>query len=269
MVQSVPGVGSVVLLKRRQLLDATGERAQLLDDLGPRAERRPLRLVGERHGHLGPDDPGERLDRVAFDRRQVIEAVHEHRRFAPPAGRGAERVDRSPRVQLGIEAPAPLELVREREIQRRDVVGVVGAAGVLGGPRGQRLGEPLGGDERALELGDQLPRGAREPACRCRLAEGPELEPADDAAQDVLALERRDPSPGVVGAPCHLRGEPGERHHRTEHRAIPGELPGVVLGVLGGRHDEHRPPPRSPGEGAEHLPGLRRVRGPEDEGQGH
>ena len=113
VVQRAAGVRRVVLLERRQLLDASGERAQLLHDLGPGAERRPLRLVGERHGHLDPDDPGERLDRVTLDRRQVVEAVNEHGRLPPAAGLGAERIDRPPRVQLGVEAAAPLELACE------------------------------------------------------------------------------------------------------------------------------------------------------------
>ncbi len=134
VMQRLPGLRRVVLLQRRQLLDAAGERAERLHDLGPGTERRALRLVGERHRHLDPDDPGQRLDRVPLDRRQVVEAVHEHRRLPPAAGLGAQCVDRPPRVQLGVDPAAAIELAHKRAVQRADVVRVVGAPRVLGGP---------------------------------------------------------------------------------------------------------------------------------------
>ena len=45
--------GLVVLVERRELADGRRPPPEVLDQLGPGGERRPLALVGERHGYVG------------------------------------------------------------------------------------------------------------------------------------------------------------------------------------------------------------------------
>jgi hypothetical protein len=68
-----------VRVLRGQLGDPLGERAQLLDGLGAGGERLAARLEGERHRDLHADHPRQRLHGVALERRQVVEAIEEHR----------------------------------------------------------------------------------------------------------------------------------------------------------------------------------------------
>ena len=110
VVQSVARAGRVVLVERRQLEHALGQRPQLLDRLGAGGERGPLRLVGERHGHVG----ARRSARASRPRRARAPSGRRSRRRtpgrcptdrAPPAARRA-RATRT----VGVDAPDPLEL---------------------------------------------------------------------------------------------------------------------------------------------------------------
>ena len=58
----------IVDVKTWQLEHPLGERAQLLHHLGPRGQRRPARLIGEGDRDRRATDPGQRFDRVPFQR---------------------------------------------------------------------------------------------------------------------------------------------------------------------------------------------------------
>ena len=108
---------------RRQLLDATvGQAAQIVHRPLERRERRAVRLVGHRHGHLAA--AGECLQERPLRARQVLEAVREDRLAAPGlelsgdafAASGAKiavpcRADLAPSI-CGIQPRARLEVVR-------------------------------------------------------------------------------------------------------------------------------------------------------------
>ena len=86
VVQRGARPGRVVLRALRQRHDL-GQRAQLLDRGGAAGERDAAGLVGERDEHVDARVAHERLDGVALDRREIVEAVEEHRPAAPGAGR--------------------------------------------------------------------------------------------------------------------------------------------------------------------------------------
>ena len=81
-----------MLAQRGQLTHPLGHRGELLDRLRSRPQRRAAGFVGERDGDLDPHDPRQRLDRVALQRRQLVEAVEEDLIGAPVAGPRAQRV---------------------------------------------------------------------------------------------------------------------------------------------------------------------------------
>ena len=113
-----------MLVEGGQLQHALSQRTQLLDGLRAGGERRPPRLVVERHGHVGAHHPREGLDRVALERGQLVEAVEEDRVVAPPTGRRSQRVERGPGVHVGVGQSDPLELVGVAPVQRGEVSGV-------------------------------------------------------------------------------------------------------------------------------------------------
>ena len=129
----------VVLVERRQLADSVRERAKLLDDLGARAERGPAGLVGERDGHVDADDPAQRLDRVALDRGQVVEAVHEHRLRAPQPGSPRRASSARHAYSSASTRPDPVELAAVAVVDARDVLRIADAPRIGGRPRRQRL----------------------------------------------------------------------------------------------------------------------------------
>ena len=120
-MQRRPRAGRVVLVERRQLRHRLRRRAQLLDDGGACGERRPVGLIGERHGDLGTELAGERLDRVELDRGEIVEAVEEDRGRAPAAGTLAQRVERAPGEGLGVDAIEPGELVGVAPVDRGEL----------------------------------------------------------------------------------------------------------------------------------------------------
>ncbi len=97
--------GLVVLVECRQLADGNGPRPQVLDHLGSGGERRPLPLVRERDGDVGPDDPGQRLDRILLDRGQIVEPIEEDGGRMPAARLCPKRVERAPGKALGVGPP--------------------------------------------------------------------------------------------------------------------------------------------------------------------
>ena len=113
--------GRVVLGAVVQQLVALGQRLEELDRRRPARERRPPGLVGERDADVGV--PGQRLDRVALERRQIVEAVEEHRPAAPGRGALAQGVERRARQPLEVDRlealePAVVGGVQGRELER-------------------------------------------------------------------------------------------------------------------------------------------------------
>ena len=106
----------VVLGARLERQVLVGERRERLERRGAPGEGRAAGLVGERHGHLRPDDPAERLDRVELQPREVVEAVEEHRRAAPERRALSQRVERRDGPLLGVE---PAEAARAPRGSRR------------------------------------------------------------------------------------------------------------------------------------------------------
>ena len=169
---------------RRVVLGAGGEHAvldALAVELGERrraaGERHPAGLVGERQRHVGAGR-GERLDGVVLQRLQVVEAVEEDRRLAPRGGRRAQRVERGGLVERRVEPAEALEPAPVARVQPADLVGVGAPAGVLAGPRAQRLRQALRRDAQRLELVDEPQQLAREagacaPTPRARAAARP------------------------------------------------------------------------------------------------
>ena len=171
MVQRGPRRRGVVLVERGQLADALGQRRQLLDGLRARLERGAARLVGERHGHVDVHHPRQRLDRVALQCGQLVEAVEERLRAPPTRRGGPERIQRVPGVQLAVDAPAAIELADVLEVDRAEIFGVRGAPLVRRGPAAQRRDEPLRRHQRSLKLGDQLRGRGAEARRTARLRE--------------------------------------------------------------------------------------------------
>ena len=97
--------GLVVRVERRQLADGRRLPPELLDQPCAGGERRPLALVGERHGYPGAGDPGQRLDGILLDRGQVVEPGEEHRRCLPAVRLRPQRIERPPGKALGIGPP--------------------------------------------------------------------------------------------------------------------------------------------------------------------
>ena len=86
MVQRGAGGGRVVVGDRGLDLLGRAEREQLLVQRRARGERGPAGLEGQRQHDLGADRVGQRVDDVALQRREVVEAVEEDRRPAPAGG---------------------------------------------------------------------------------------------------------------------------------------------------------------------------------------
>lgn len=81
------------------------EREQLL--VGPLrpGERLAPRLVGQRDGHVRADGARQRLDEVALEERQIVEAVEQHGSGAPARRLRAQHVERRDGVLGDVEAP--------------------------------------------------------------------------------------------------------------------------------------------------------------------
>ena len=269
VVKRGPRIRVVVLRGRRQLDHALGERSELLDHLGARLQRDAPGLVGQRDRDLGADDTRKGFNRVALERVQIVEPVEEHRFGAPPAGGGAQRVERPPGVKLGVDAVQVVERGRVRLVDRGHVTRVGVPARVLLRPGAHRRGESLRRDQRALELGDQLARRGREPFGGGSVAERLEVGGREGALEDPLALELGQPAGAVAGPRGDLECEAAEREDGAEDGPALRQLPGVVVGVGRGRDDQDRAAGRCGGERAQDLAGLRRVRWSEYEREGH
>ena len=94
----------VVLGACGQLRVGVRVRREALEGGGPPGEHHPPGLVGERHRDGRSDDAAERVDRVELQLGEVVEAVEQHGRGAPPRGLAAQRVKR-PRSHAARDRP--------------------------------------------------------------------------------------------------------------------------------------------------------------------
>ena len=268
VVQRGTGGGRVVLRALRQRHDL-GERPQLLDDGGAAGERDAARLVRQRHEHVGAGVRDQRLDGVALDRREVVEAVEEDGPPAPRARSGAQRVERRPRIALPVGPaeqlePAPVGRVEGAELAR------IGRAAAPAGPGAERGREARRRDERALQLGEERAGRAGEARRRGRARERVQPDIGDRRADDPVArdaAQRARFEPGTAGDLPHEARE--GQHLGSEHDPRAGQLALVVLDVGRGRHDEQRVARSRGAQALEHGSRLRRVGRPGDQGQGH
>ena len=105
---------------RRQLLDATvGQAAQIVHRPAERRERRAVRLVGHRHGHLAA--AGECLQERPLRAGQVLEAVREDRLAAPGLELSGDTFRRMPAQKIAVPHAEPVELPSICGIQRREL----------------------------------------------------------------------------------------------------------------------------------------------------
>ncbi len=268
VVQRGAGRGRVVLRPLRQL-DDLGERPQLLHGRGAAGERDPAGLVRQRDEHVGAGVTRERLDGVALDRRQVVEAVEEHRPAAPAAGRGAERVERRPRVALPVRTPQLLQPPPVGGVQGGELAAVRRPPAVRR-PGPQRRREAGRRDERALQLGEQRAGRPGEARRRGRPGECAQRDVGDRRADDALARDAPQRPRIEAGAAGDLADEARERQHLgAEHDPGGGQLALVVLHVGRRRHDQQRVARDRRAQALEHGSGLRGVRRPGDQRQRH
>ncbi len=215
-----------------------GERLEQLDRRRAARERGAAGLVAERDGDLGVRVADERLDEVELGRRAARRSRTERAgarprrraarrarrgrgrrrrsRRAPPAGGGRRSTARRARPRAAARCPPPAT----RGPRRRTARGRRASAGA------RRTGPPSAS-------------GKPGPVAEAR--ELAQLDVADRRADDAAArqpAERPPAHPGGAGDVTHQARE--RRDLGAEHEARAGELAGVVAGVGGGRHDEHR-----------------------------
>ncbi len=271
MVQRAARRGRVVLRARleRDVLDIAG--VQLGERRGTAREGHPARLVGERQRDLRAG-AGERVDGVALQRLQVVEAVEEDGGPTPGGGPGAQRVERRRLVEARVEPAEALQRAAVAGEQATDLVGVAQAAGVARSPGAQRLRQALRRDPQRLELVDEAQQLDDEPARPRRAGEGLERRGLHRARCDALAGKRAERTPAHATAARTLLDQPREAHDvGTEHDARGRELRAVALDILEARHDEDRlgPALQRGAIAVEDDLGLLRVGGTGDELQGH
>ena len=260
----------VVLGERRQLDVLGPEGHELLEGLAAPRERRPAGLVGQGHRDRRAGVDGQRLDRVALDRREVVEAVQQHGRRAPARGLQAQRVERGLVVQDAIAA-----LDRPQPV----AVGAVQPGELLGVDRARRLalapcphgGPPAPGlDALLLELRDEAQQRLDEAGGARRRRERLEADPSDRSTGHALAGqagERSAPHPGPARDLAHESREGHDAH--PEDHAGPRQLAAVMVDVGERRHHENRIVIERGAVGAQHEAGLLGVGGTGDERERH
>ena len=82
-----------------------GDRRQALKGPRPPGKGHTGRLVGQRDRDRCLKRSSERLDRVELERRQVVEAIEEHRPATPSCGLPPQDVERGHRALLTVQAP--------------------------------------------------------------------------------------------------------------------------------------------------------------------
>ena len=185
-----------------------GSAAQVLEGPGAGGQRGAARLVGQRQRHVGARVAGQRLDRVALQRREVVEAVDDDRRLAP-RGRGQpQRVERRGVVERVVGRLHPLELApvrrgRARRARRRRAGGRARPPSTPAAPRSRAAGR--GAAPRARRSGSAARR--RTPAC-------PPRRPARRAPRGPRRPRRRARAPA-----CPAGVRPRRRAARSRSAA--------------------------------------------------
>ena len=270
VVQRRPGGRRVVLGARRQLLVGGGQALEDVDGLPRAAERRPSRLVGERHQDVRAGVDGQRLHRVELERREVVEPVEDDGRAAPAPGVEAQRVERRARVEDRVGAPEAGQRVAVGAVERPEVLRVGGPGEVLCRPGPDRAPPPPRVHPALLELVDEAQERPREAGGRRRGAEHAQVGPRDGHGGDALARELAQRAAVETDATGDRLQEPVEGHHgRPEDEAVRGELAAVGLHVGGPRDDEQAAGAGAGALGVEGTARLGGVGGAGDEVQGH
>ncbi len=133
-------------LGRRQLHDrARCERGEVGYGSRERRERRAPRFVRDRDGDIGAR--GQRLDESPLGRRQILEAVREHRRAVPGGEVLLEPLGRASSEPVAVPGSDPVELVAVRLRESPEVAP-----------------DPIRVDERRLELAESSEQNVREAA---------------------------------------------------------------------------------------------------------
>ena len=245
------------------------QRLQELDRGGTPGERRPPRLVRQRHADVGAGPAGQRLHGVELQRRQVVEPVQEHRPAAPGRRPLAQRVERRTGEPLGVARAEALEPAVVGRVERRELLGV-GRRAPGRRPRPQRPGEPRRAHERALELLEQLPGRSREAGGARRLGQHAH---GDGAHRRLHHPVPRHGAQRAATDARRRRDRPREAAERddlgAEHDPVGGELAAVVVDVRPRRHDEQRLARERRAEALEDGAGLGGVRGSGDQCERH
>ena len=269
VVERVARLVGVVVGHRLERRPLAGDRRQLLVHRGHRLERGPAGLERQRHGHVGLGAAAERLERVELERREVVEAVDEHRGAAPARGLAPQRVERAAREQLAVHQARGVEPVAVARVQGRELVGVA-APRPVGGPRPERPLEPLRLDGRPAQLlgephgsaGEPRPLGGRPQHAQPRVAHR--------LLHEQLALHLRRHRGRVAGSLGDPPVEVLEADHLDpEDRAALGQLALVVLHVAERGHHQDRLLPHPRPQRAQHLARLGGVGGTGDERERH
>ena len=216
-----------------------------------------------------PQAAGDRLEGVALERIEVVEAIDEQRRGAPALGSKAQRVERPPGEQLGVGEPGGVQPGAVAAVDGGHLLGVLAPRSVAG-PVAQRAGEAGGLDHGAPELGHEARGGTHEAGLRGRLGEQVEPGAPHRILDDQLSLHVGGHAPRVAGSSGDLAEEPVEAQYaRAEDGSALGELALGVLDVSEGGHHQDRLVVEAGAQPAEHLAGLRGVGGSGYEGEGH
>ena len=156
--------GALVVLGAGRQLDVLGaEGHELLEGVAAAGEGHAPGLVGQRDGDRRGGVDGERLDRVALQRLEVVEAVEEDRRRAPARRLEAQRVERRLVVQDAVAAPDGAQGVAIGRVEARQLLRVGGAPRLALAPRPHGRPPASGLHALLLELGDEAQEGLDEP----------------------------------------------------------------------------------------------------------
>ena len=217
---------------------------QLLEGLAAPGEGRAPGLVGQRHGDRRARVDGQRLDRVALQRR----AGRRSRRGRPasrPSAPGSRRSASSAAWSCRTRSRRSMraQAVAIGAVQPRELLGVGGARGLALAPRPHRGPPAPGLDALLLELGDEAQQRLDEARRGRRRRERLEADPGDGGAGHALARQARERSPAHPGPARDLahQAREGDDAH-AEDRAGRRQLAAVVVDVGERRHDEDRLP---------------------------
>ena len=209
--------GRVVGVGRRQLDVLGGLLAQPLDEPRAGGERGPLGLVGERHDHRGADRPGQRLDRVHLQRRQIVPAVQGDGPLAPPRRLLAQCCEHRPAVLLGV---GPAERPQPRLVRRGTGPPARGRT-----PPGRRRRRPMPSSRRRTARASRAPGGGRRTAPRAppRTPAPPPTPPAAPGAPG--APRPRSPARAPAGRSAAPPRRPRAPHRGSTRRTSPPPAP--------------------------------------------